>query len=107
MKENLIELTDENFDEVISQEKVSLIDFWANWCPPCKMLLPIIDELAEEKGQEYNICKVNVDENGDIAERYSIMTIPTLMVFKKGEMLERLVGVKPKNQLLAILEKHA
>lgn len=107
MKNNIIVLSNDNFDDVISQEKVTLVDFWAEWCPPCRMLSPIIDELAEEKGTEYNICKVNIDDYEEIAVKYSVMTIPTLMVFKNGEMLERMVGVKPKVQLVATLEKYA
>ncbi len=107
MENNLIVLSNDNFDNVIGQEKVTLVDFWAQWCPPCKMLSPIIDELAKEKGAEYNICKVNIDDYEEIAVKYSVMSIPTLMVFKKGEMLERMVGVKPKAQLIATLEKYA
>jgi len=107
MKDNVQVLNNDNFDSVTNQDKVTLVDFWAQWCPPCKMLSPIIDELASEQGEQYNICKVNVDESSDIAQRFSIMTIPTLLVFKKGELKEQLVGVKPKVQLLALLEKHA
>ncbi len=107
MKNNIQVLDNDNFDVITNQDKVTLVDFWAQWCPPCRMLSPIIDELAAEKGEEYNICKVNVDENGEIAQRFSVMSIPTLLVFKKGALVEQLTGVKPKVQLLAVLEKHA
>ena len=105
MSDKVKMLNKDNFDEVISQDKVSLVDFWAEWCGPCKMLLPVIDEVADELGDDLNICKLNVDESGDVAQRFSVMTIPTLIIFKNGEIQEKLVGFKPKAQLMSILTK--
>lgn len=84
-----------------------LVDFWAPWCGPCMMQGPIIDELAKEVGDKAKIFKVNVDDNGELASQYGIMSIPALKVFKNGEVVEELVGVHQKAQLLKVIEKHA
>jgi thioredoxin 1 len=98
-----IHLTVEDFEkEVINSEKPVLVDFWAPWCGPCKMILPIIEELAEEQ-TEVKVCKVNVDEQGALAERFRIMTIPSLLVFKAGEVISTSVGAKPKADILKML----
>ena len=84
-----------------------LVDFWAPWCGPCMMQGPIIDELSGEVGEKAKIFKVNVDDNGDLASQYGIMSIPALKVFKNGEVVEELVGVHQKAQLLKVIDEHA
>ena len=94
-------LTDATFDEEIgaSAEPV-LVDFWAEWCGPCKMIAPILSEIASEQAGHLTVAKVNVDENPEIAQKFSVMSIPTLIVFDKGQVAKRLVGAKGKPQLL-------
>ena len=87
-------LTKDNFDETIA-EGVTLVDFWADWCGPCRMLGPTINELARRFEGQYKICKVNVDEEEELSERYEVMTIPTVILFKNGEALDKRVGVHP------------
>jgi len=90
-----LELTEENFEATVA-EGVSLVDFWAPWCGPCRMVAPIIDELAGEFEGKAKICKVNTDENQDIAVKYGIRSIPTILFFKNGEVAEQLVGASSK-----------
>ncbi len=98
-------LTDTNFDEEIagSAEPV-LVDFWAEWCGPCKTIAPILDEIAEEQAGKLRIAKLNVDDNPEIARRFEVMSIPTLIVFQDGQPVKRMVGAKGKGQLLAELQ---
>jgi len=91
-----IELTKENFDEVVSNG-VSLVDFWAPWCGPCRMIAPVIDELAEDYEGKANICKVNTDEQQEIAVKFGIRSIPTILFFKDGEIVDQMVGAAGKN----------
>lgn len=99
-----INLTAQNFDEVIKTSDVPvLVDFWAAWCGPCKMLAPVIAELAEEQDGRVKVCKVNVDEEPSIAIRYGVSSIPTVIVFKNGEVAEKSIGYRPKEQLEALL----
>ena len=101
MSENITTLTDATFDEVIgSSEKPILVDFWAEWCGPCKMIAPILEELAVEQSERFVIGKLDVDVNVATATKYSVMSIPTLLLFKDGEVVARLVGAKPKGALL-------
>ena len=98
-----IQITKENFEqEVLRSEKTVLLDFWAPWCGPCRMVAPILDEIAEER-TDVKVAKVNVDEEGELAAQFQIMSIPTLMVFKNGELTQQVVGARPKEQLLAML----
>ena len=100
MAEGISTLTTDTFDELVSSsDKPVLVDFWAEWCGPCKMIAPILQEIAEEE-DGLRIAKVNVDENPDIARRYEVLSIPTLIVFKDGEIDKRVVGAKGKSQLL-------
>ena len=101
MSENITTLTDATFDEVVnSSEKPILIDFWAEWCGPCKQIAPILEELAVEQADKFAVAKLDVDTNVATATRFSVMSIPTLLLFKNGEVVARLVGAKPKGALL-------
>lgn len=100
-----IQLNNGNFEEeVIKSEMPVLVDFWAAWCGPCQMLAPTIDELAAEL-IEVKVCKVNVDENPELASRYKIMTIPSLLVFRNGEVVNRSIGVKSKKEIKEFIEE--
>ena len=97
-----ITLTSATFDEVInSSDTPILVDFWAEWCGPCKAIAPVLTEIAKEQAGKITIAKLNVDDHGDIAQRFGVMSIPTLMVFNNGEMKKKMVGAKGKSQLLA------
>lgn len=98
-------LTSENFDETIGQG-VSLVDFWATWCGPCKMLAPTIAELSEDFEGKAQVCKVDVDENADLAQRYGIYSIPSVFIFKDGEVKEKLIGFRAKSQIAEVLNKY-
>ena len=97
------ELTAENFEqEALQAKETVLIDFWASWCGPCRMLSPIVDEIAEEK-TDVKVCKVNVDDQPELAARYGVMSIPMLVVLKGGEQVASSVGVQPKKAILDML----
>jgi thioredoxin 1 len=106
MAEGINTLSDTTFDELIgaSSEPV-LVDFWAEWCGPCKMIAPILEEIAGEQAGKVQIAKVNVDDHPDLAMRFDVMSIPTLIVFKDGEAKKRLIGAKGKGQLLEELNE--
>lgn len=98
-------ITEANFEEeVLKSDKTVLVDFWASWCGPCKMLSPIVDEIAEENSS-IKVGKVNVDEEGDLAGKYNIMSIPTLLIFKDGKLVNQSVGVVPKQAILDMVSK--
>ena len=100
-----LEITDENFQEVVlNSDKPVLVDFWATWCGPCRTVGPIVDELATELEGRAVVGKVNVDSNYDTPLTYEIRSIPTLLIFKNGEIVDKLVGAVPKSQLLEKLE---
>ncbi len=100
---SVIKVTNENFDsEVLNAAQPVLVDFWAPWCGPCRMVGPVIDEIAAERS-DIKVCKVNVDEEQELASRFRIMTIPTLMVVKDGQIVSQASGARPKNQILAML----
>lgn len=100
---SILNLTKDNFEaEVLRTEGTVLVDFWAAWCGPCRMLSPIVDAVAEEI-HSIKVCKVNVDENQELALRYEVMSIPCLLVFRDGKLVNRGVGVMPKAKLMALL----
>ena len=97
-------VTKDNFDaEVLKSEKTVLLDFWASWCGPCRMVSPLIDQIAEER-QDILVGKINVDEQEELAMRYGVMSIPTLLVMKQGEIVAQSVGARPKAQILSMLD---
>ncbi|MDE2613733.1 MAG: thioredoxin TrxA [Burkholderiales bacterium] len=100
-------VTDATFDgDVLKSDKPVLVDYWAEWCGPCKMIAPILDEAAAQYGERLQIAKMNVDENRDVPAKYGIRGIPTLMLFKGGELVATKVGAMPKAQLTAFLDGH-
>jgi thioredoxin 1 len=103
--QNVVQFTDTNFEsEVLASEQPVLVDFWAEWCGPCKMLTPIIDDLAEEYKGRAKIGKVDTDSNRNTAMRFSISAIPTVLVFKKGQLVQRLQGFRAKKDFKAVLD---
>lgn len=99
----VITITKENFDaEVLHSDKTVLLDFWASWCDPCRMLSPVVDEVAEER-PDVKVGKVNVDEQPELAGQFGVMSIPTLLVFKNGKLVNQTVGARPKSGVLALL----
>ncbi len=101
MSENIITLTEATFDEVVNGNAAPVVvDFWAEWCGPCKMIAPILDEIATEQGDAVVITKLNVDENPSIAQRFGVMSIPTILVFRDGELDKKIVGAKGKSQMV-------
>ncbi|MCS7228763.1 MAG: thioredoxin TrxA [Candidatus Kryptonium sp.] len=107
MAKKIIELNDQNFeDEVLKSDKLVLVDFWAEWCAPCRMIAPIVEEIANEYADRLKVGKLNVDYNPKTAMKYGIMSIPTLLLFQNGRVIEQIVGAMPKKNLLARLEKY-
>ena len=97
-------ITKDNFEnEIVKADKPVLVDFWASWCGPCRMLSPTIDEIAEEH-PEIKVCKINIDEEAELAIRHGVMSVPTLMLFKNGEIAQTAVGVRPKDEILDLLK---
>jgi thioredoxin 1 len=101
MSEKIVTLSDATFDEHVKSSDVPvLVDFWAEWCGPCKMISPVLEEIAEEQAGKIRIGKLNIDDNLEVTRRFDVMSIPTLILFKDGQPEVRLVGAKPKGQLL-------
>lgn len=104
---SIINTTDANFDaDVLQSDKLVLVDFWAAWCGPCKMIAPVLEELAVDFADRVQIVKVDVDANPEAASRFGIRSIPTLFVFKNGEKVDTVIGSHPKSELAALLNKH-
>ncbi len=107
MSKNIVHVSDESFEqEVLNASEPVLIDYWAEWCGPCKMIAPIIDELAEEYGDKIKIAKFNIDENPETPPKYGIRGIPTLMLFKNGNVEATKVGAVSKSQLAAFIDSN-
>mgnify|MGYP003313813124 CR=1 FL=1 len=100
---SIISVTKSNFNEITSSDKTVLLDFYADWCGPCRMVAPIVHEIAEENPQ-YVVGKINVDDEPELAVQFDVMTIPTLVVLKGGEIVNQVSGARPKAQILAMLE---
>lgn len=104
--ENLRELTDDNFDnEVLQNEQPVLVDFWAPWCGPCRMVGPVIEELADDYAGKIKVGKLNIDENPNFTQKYDIRTIPTVMLFKGGQPIESTIGAVPKSEFETMINK--
>lgn len=101
---SIVSINSNNFEsEVINTDSVVLVDFWADWCGPCKMLAPILEDISNER-KDIKICKVNVDEENELAIKYNIMSIPTIIAFKNGDIQKRVVGIQSKQAILSILD---
>lgn len=107
MAGNMREYSDQNFEqEVLLSEGLTLVDFWASWCAPCRALAPVVEELAQQYAGRIQVGKLNVDENPRIAAQYAIRSIPTLLLFKGNQLVEQIVGLQPKGTLQKIVEKN-
>ncbi|MCB0833878.1 MAG: thioredoxin [Bacteroidetes bacterium] len=100
-----IVLTDDSFDaEVLKSDKPVMVDFWATWCAPCRMIAPVVEEMAKEYDGKAKICKIDVDANPAVASKFGIMSIPSILFFKNGELVDKIVGAVPKSQLISKLQ---
>jgi len=106
MSENIIKATDATFEDIINSDTPVLVDYWAEWCGPCRMIAPILEEVADELDGQVKVAKLNIEDNKETAVKMAIRGIPTLMVFKNGEVIDQHVGAISKGQLLDLLSKH-
>lgn len=102
---SIVNITDDTFKNEISNGLV-LVDFWAPWCGPCKMIAPVLEEINEEMGNQVKIAKLNVDDNQVTTGEFGVMSIPTLLLFKDGEVVEKVIGFQPKENLVEVISKH-
>ncbi len=106
MAENVIEVTDANFESVILKSDVpALVDFWAEWCAPCRAIAPLVEEVAQEYAGKIKVAKLNVDENPSTPGKYGVRGIPTLILFKDGQVVDQIVGAVPKDQIKALVDR--
>jgi thioredoxin 1 len=104
---DIVEVTDENFEsEILQSDQPVLVDFWADWCVPCHMVSPVVEEIGRDRSEVLRIAKLNVDDNPEMSRRYGVMSIPTLILFKGGEEKARVIGAKPKDAILREIEPH-
>jgi len=107
MGNNTVDVTDATFEaDVLKSDKIVLVDFWATWCGPCKMVAPVLDEIAGEHSDSLTVAKLDIDANGRTAQEYQVMSIPTMIVFKGGQPVKTIVGAKPKAALLSDLSDY-
>ncbi len=104
--DNIIELTAENFEDEIQGDRPLLVDFWAAWCGPCRMVAPVLDELAQEMGEQVKIGKLDVDANQELSIQYQVSSIPTFLLFKNGEVVDRMMGAMPKAAFQKFIDRH-
>ena len=103
---NVVELSDQNFQtEVLQSSQPVLVDFWAPWCGPCRLIAPVVEQLADENAASLKVAKVNIDESPNIAASLGISSIPTIMIFKNGQVVDRFVGMQPKTRLQNAIEE--
>ena len=102
---SVIQLTSENFKQEVGEARVPvLVDFWASWCGPCKMMGPVVEQIAEDMGDSARVCKINIDEQPELASQYNVMSIPTFILFKEGKEVNRTIGAMPKEELARLFE---
>jgi len=104
--DKVIVVTDDNFQDFVESDVPVLVDFWADWCGPCRMLSPVMDEIAKESSGKYLICKLNIDDNPKVYTKFSVRSIPTLIIFKDGKEVDRIIGSIPKKNILAKIQEH-
>lgn len=102
----MLELNTDTFEQTINSAEPVVVDFWADWCMPCKIFAPVLEELSDELDGKARFCKVNIDDCAGLAQKYDVAMIPTVIIFKNGEAEDRMVGVKPKSELMDALMKH-
>ena len=100
---SVLSLNEKNFEEVIKTDKPVLIDFWASWCGPCRMMSPVIDEISEEMVEKVKVCKINIDEEKNLAVKFNVMSIPTFIVLKEGKEVGRSIGVQDKSEIMKMI----
>src|ERR687896_1882840 len=107
MSDSVTQVGDQDFEEkVLSSDRPVLVDFWAEWCVPCHMVSPVVEEIGQEKGLDLKVAKLNIDDNPDATRTYGVMSIPSLILFKEGKEVARLTGARPKDAILRDLEPH-